>query len=197
VAAAPVAAEPAWAPAPVSVLEPIVPQYWQPTTPPFDTLGLISILLNLVPFFAIGNIAAIVVARQADKRRAAMGFPRSTLSAVGRVLGYVFTILIWIGIVAAVLIPVFLNQRAAAFHKHDLRPTDARNAIVAELGYHEQFGTFTLMPGLVTHGYAPTPAVTSTVLSADRTRFCLRFTQAGHVAYYDSTRDILGPAPCR
>ncbi|MDX6216068.1 MAG: hypothetical protein QOG99_1652, partial [Frankiales bacterium] len=164
--------------------------------PPFDTLGLLSVLSVFVLPVA-GPIAALVLARQSDKQRDRAGLPRTGLAVAGRVLGWVFGALTGIAVLAAIAIPVFLNQRAAAFQKHDLRPTDARNAIVAELGYHEQFGTFTLMPGLVTHGYTPTPAVTSTVLSADSAHFCLRFAQAGHVAYYDSTQDILGPAPCR
>lgn len=201
-AAAPVAAEPAWAPAPVTVLPPAAPQYWQ-QPPPFDTLGLVALLCNLVPFLALGNIAAIVLSKRADRERLRQGFPPSGVAQAARIIGWVLSSIIAVGIIAAILIPVFLSQRHLG-QQHAV-PTvasaaiegDARQAVDIESGYHQQFGIFATMPGLVADGFTPTPGVTTQVVHADRSSYCLQVSSAGASLFYDSTTDQLSQTPCR
>jgi hypothetical protein len=74
---------------------------------------------------------------------------------------------------------------------------DARQAVGIESGYYQQFGVFTTTPGLLTHGFAPTPGVTTQVLHADRSSYCLQLSNAGASLFFDSTTGLLSQTPCR
>jgi hypothetical protein len=178
-----------------------MPQHWQ-QPPPFDTLGLVALLCNLVPFFALGNIAAIVLSKRADRERARQGFAPSGLALAARIVGWVFVSLVTVGIVAAILIPVFLSQRHLGQHAVPTITSagiegDARQAVGIETRYYEQFGIYTTLPGLVAHGFTPTSGVTTQVLHANRSSYCLRVSNQGTSLYYDSTTDLLSATPCR
>ena len=194
-------------PPPYVPTQPQVPyaQPWVNPKPPFDTLGLVSILLNLFPFLALGQIAAVIVSKQADKKRDAMGYPRSGMAAVGRILGYVFGTLIGLGVLLAILLPVFLHARhpgtsapQRAIQRADAAAVevDARNAVNVETQYYAEFGIYTTLPGLLAHGYRPSAGVTTNVLSADRSRFCLQVSARDTTLFYDSTTSLLSTRPC-
>ncbi|MCU1600747.1 MAG: hypothetical protein JWO22_1456, partial [Frankiales bacterium] len=166
--------------------------------PPFDTLGLVSILCNFLPLGGIGQIAAVLVAKKADQERAKLGYPRSTMSAVGRVLGWFFGILIGIGILLAILLPLVLSHHARAGGSqpwtkadNDAVVANTRTAATAEVTYFQSHGTYADLSGLRANGFAPTQGVSVAVLHADRSRFCLQLTLLGKVGWYSSTTDNL------
>jgi hypothetical protein len=179
----------------------VAPQYWQ-QLPPFDTLGLVALLCNLMPIFALGNIAAIVLSKRADRARVQQGFAPSGVALAARIVGWVLTSIIALCIIAAIFIPVFLSQRHLGQHAGPTAVSaaiegDARQAVGIESSYYQQFGTFTTMPGLLAHGFAPTAGVTTEVRHADRSSYCLQLSNAGANLFFDSTTGLLSQTPCR
>lgn len=199
----PPTANPAWAP---PVAQPVA--FAPAGTAPFDTLGLVSILCNLFPFFAIGQVAAVLVANKADRERAKLGYPGSGLAAVGRALGWIFGVLIGLGILLAIVLPVFVSRHhtagpgstrpIASQSINDTAIANVRAAASVEETYHQQFGIYTGNAGLAAHGYTPTGGVTLAVLHADRTRYCMKVDLGNAEGWFDSRTGNLTPtASCR
>jgi hypothetical protein len=187
--------------APVAVVEPVFEEPWRIPQPPFDWLGLIALLLCFLPLLGLNQIAAYFLAKRAYRKRIVAGFRRSGLALAARIIS---TAAFWLTL-------VFLLLWLAGYHpfrtSHASVPSGpasvpaapyetAQQAVAVESAYHAKYGIYAPEAGLVAHGYAPAPGITSKVLHADRTRFCLQLSSAEGTYWYDSTTSVLSGERC-
>ena len=128
--------------------------------------------------------AETIVARPAGPVRA----PVPTWAKVLIVLGVLGFGLIALGIVAAIAIPVFLNQREKAADVEV--KSDLRSVASAEESYYTDFASYTADPSQLD---VAQPASQIAVLAADSTGYCLGGRPAdgrGNVWYYSSSAGL-------
>ena len=104
-------------------------------------------------------------------------------------------VVVIIGILAAIAIPVFLNQREKAADAG--AKSDLKNAATIQETYLVDFGTYTTDPAtLATAGFKNTEGVTFAIVSADVDGYCMSAGGAPSDAiwYYDSSNGGLLPS---
>ncbi|WP_309649334.1 prepilin-type N-terminal cleavage/methylation domain-containing protein [Nocardioides sp.] len=104
-------------------------------------------------------------------------------------------VVVIIGVLAAIAIPVFLNQREKAADAG--AKSDLKNAATIQETYLVDEGTYTADEAvLTTAGFKNTEDVTFTILSADVDGYCMSATGAPSdvIWYYDSSNGGLLPS---
>ena len=104
-------------------------------------------------------------------------------------------VVVIIGILAAIAVPVFLNQRAKA--SDAAAKSDLKNAATAQEAYLVDKSSYsTTQAGIESTGFKKTSSVTFTVISADASEYCMSAKGANSSAtwYYDSANGGLLPA---
>ena len=96
-------------------------------------------------------------------------------------------VVIIIGILAAIAIPVFLNQRQKAWNS--AAKSDLRNAAVIQESYFTDNSSYTNLAGLTTEGFTGSEAVTLTVVSFGTTAYCMKakHNSGGSTWYFSSS----------
>jgi hypothetical protein len=195
VAEQPVAEQPSFY-APVQATVPAQPQGYgtYPAAPASGTDGLAiaSLVLSLLWLGGLGSVGGIVTGHLSRSKAKSEGRRPSGLALAGLILGYVGASFLALGILAAIAIPVFLNQHAkgtAAEVKSNLR-----NAAVAEETFLTDHGSYAQDTG--TLGFTPSDGVEVVVLRAGATDYCLGARKLTQVFYYDSRTGGLSTSPC-
>jgi type IV pilus assembly protein PilA len=122
--------------------------------------------------------------RHHDKERDHMMTPlkyRDAQREEGFTLIELLVVVIIIGILAAIAIPVFLNQRQRAWNS--AAQSDLRNAAVGQETYYTDYGTYTDDEALLADqqiGFNPSRDVTLTVVSGDDQGYCMTARHSGH-----------------
>lgn len=165
-----------------------------PATPPSGTDGLAiaSLVLSLVWLGGLGSVGGIVTGHLSRSKAKREGRQPSGLALAGLILGYVGAAFMALAILAAIAIPVFLNQASkgtAAEVKSNLR-----NAAVAEETFMTDHGSYAR--DTTTLGFTPTDGVDVAVLRVDATDYCLGARKLTQVFYYDSRSGTLTTTPC-
>lgn len=194
--AEPVPEQPALYTPPVPPTVPAQPQGYgspQPALPTgVDGLAIASLVLSLVWLGGLGSVGAIVTGHMSRSKARREGRQPSGIALAGLILGYLGAAFITVAILAAIAIPVFLNQQqkgTAAEVKANLR-----NAAVAEEAFATDHGGYA--PDTATLGFAPTQGVEVVVLRASATDYCLGARKLTQVFYYDSSNGGLTTTPC-
>ena len=109
-----------------------------------------------------------------------------------------FGVLLILGIIAAIAIPVALNEHEKEFTAEV--ESDLKNAAVAEEVYFTEYATYTTsVEELEESGYQPTDGVEITVERANENRYCLEGRHEemdDDVWSYDSLRGSPRKGPC-
>jgi type IV pilus assembly protein PilA len=96
-------------------------------------------------------------------------------------------VVVIIGVLAAIAIPTFLNQREKAADA--AAKSDLKNAATIQESYLVDNNTYAAQADIVTAGYKPSSDVTLTVVDATTTRYCMKAVSAPSSTtwYYDSS----------
>lgn len=119
---------------------------WHPVAPTVsrDGLAVASLVLGVLWIFGLGSVAAVVCGHVSRRRAAQTGQRPSGLALAGLVLGYAGCALFVVGVLAAIAIPAFLQQRQAAAHAIVAEAVGVPPAVEAQFGGSpftpEQFG---------------------------------------------------------
>jgi hypothetical protein len=179
---APAGPPPGYGPAPYGA-------YYPSYAPPSRTDGfaIASLVCSLI--FGLGSLFAVIFGHVSTSRSRREGRSSSGLAIAGLVLGYLGLL----GIIAAIAIPVFLNQRLAGYDASV--KSDLRNAATAEEQIYTSTGAFsTDVSQLNTTVAAGNRLV---VLGATSSSVCIEGTssRSPRVWYYSSTAGI-STTPC-
>jgi hypothetical protein len=162
---------------------------------PGKTLGIVSFVLSLAWMGGLGSIAAIVTGHMSRSKDRKAGAPQSGLALAGLILGYLGVVLL--PLLAAIAIPVFLDQRAQA--QSAGLASELRNAAVVQETVMADYGSYaTSADELVAAGYSGDPAVRLEVLAMDGVNYCLGAVvpEVGEALYFDSATGTVSPTPC-
>ena len=99
-------------------------------------------------------------------------------------------VIIIIGILAAIAIPVYLNQRQKAYDS--TAQSDLRNMATAMEAYYSDNNDYTGVTETILHdnyGFRPSTAATDSVISAGTAAYCLESNVTGSSAPYYLTSD--------
>lgn len=159
-------------------------------------LGIASLVLSVLYLFGFGSLLAVVLGHVSRGRDRRAGVAPNGLALAGLVLGYVGLALI--PLLAAVVIPTFLAQRAEA--ATSVVTGELRRAVLAQEAWAVQNGGYTQsMAELGSTGYITDAQVSVQVIGADRGEFCLRgnsLASGSVVLYADSTTGSITTSPC-
>lgn len=173
----------------------VVPAYGTAPAPATnDGLAIASLVMSLLWVMGLGSVGAIVTGHLSRSKARREGRQPSGLALAGLIIGYVGAAFMVVAVLAAVAIPVFLNQRVTADNA-DVKAS-LRNLATAEEAYATDHGAYTEdLSALETGGYAPDSTVQVRIFRADETGYCL----GGHKdtsTYYYSSGTGLGTVPC-
>lgn len=168
-------------PVPPTPALPAQPQYAYPPQGT-DGLAVASLVLSLVWLMGLGSIAAVITGHLSRGRAKREGRPPSGLALAGLIIGYVGGLLITIPILAAIAIPVFLNQRALG--NQSVIKSDLRELSVLEETYSVDNSAYSDDLSMI--GYSRDDGVVVSVVSASGTSYCLEGTKNGTTLYFDS-----------
>jgi hypothetical protein len=160
-----------------------------------NALAIASLVSGMLWLFWLGSIAAIVTGIMALRRKVTGG--HQAMAVIGIVLGG----LSFLGapVLAAVAVPVFLDQRDAATEA--MTASAVRNAAIEmEIAYttagRYPTGSFILIEDVIP-AFNSDPAVQVMIVSSDTTGFCLEAShESGATAWYDSRAGGTVDAPC-
>ena len=183
---------------PVTITPSVPPTY---TTAPYaaapsghDGLAIASLVLSLLWLMGLGSVGAIVTGHLSRSKAKREGRQPSGMALAGVVIGYVGAAFMVLGILAAIAIPVFLDQRVKA-DRADVK-SSLRSLAVAEEAYQVDHGAYTEdLSALEAGGYAPDGAVQVRIFRADEGGYCLGAHQDTTTYYYRSGSGI-GTEPC-
>jgi hypothetical protein len=162
---------------------------------PGRTLGIVSFVLSLAWMGGLGSIAAIVTGHMSRSKDHKAGAPTSGLALAGLILGYLG--LAFVPLMAAVAIPVFLDQRAQA--ESAGLAAELRHAAVVQETLMAEYGSYaTSAEELVAAGYSGDPSIRLEVLAMDGVDYCLGAVvpEVGEALYFDSATGTVSPTPC-
>jgi len=160
-----------------------------------DSLAITSLVLSLLWVFGLGSVGAVVTGHLSRSHAKREGREPSGLALAGLILGYVGAAFMVVGFLAAIAIPVFLNQRLRGVDAQ-VR-SDLRNAATAEEVYYTDHGTYAGdVATLRSAGFTSAPGVEVEVLGAQARSYCLGARKDGRVFYYDGTTGRLSTVPC-
>ncbi|MFN2538473.1 MAG: DUF4190 domain-containing protein [Mycobacteriales bacterium] len=170
------------------------PRYPSPSTGT-DGLAIASLVLGLLWIGGAGSVGAIVTGHLSRSKANREGRQPSGMALAGLILGYIGATFLVVGVLAAIAIPVFLDQR--------VKGTDAavranlRSAAIAEEAYATSHGTYTGdLAALRATGFAETDGVEVAVLDVGARSYCLGGRKLGRTYYYDSTTGGLTTTAC-
>lgn len=162
---------------------------------PGKTLGIVSLVLSLAWMGGLGSIAAIITGHMSRSKDRKAGAPQSGLALAGLILGYLG--LAFIPLMAAIAIPVFLDQRAQA--QSAGLASELRSAAVVQETLFTDYGSYaTSAAELAGGGYSGDPSIRLEVLAVDAVSYCLGAVapEVGDALYYDSATGTVSPTPC-
>jgi hypothetical protein len=162
---------------------------------PGKTLGIVSFVLSLAWMGGLGSLAAIITGHMSRSKDRKAGAPQSGLALAGLILGYLG--LAFLPLMAAVAIPVFLDQRAQA-QSAELS-AELRSAAVVQESLMVDYGSYaTSADELAAAGHSGDPSVLLEVLAVDAVSYCLGAVvpEDGEALYYDSTTGTVSATPC-
>lgn len=164
---------------------------------PGKTLGIVSLVLSLVWVGGLGSVAAAVTGHMSRSKDRKAGAPPSGLALAGLILGYLGALMMLVLLVAAVAIPVFLNERAQAASGE--LGAELRSAALVQEALYADYGSYATSAGeLAGGGYSGDPSIRVEVLAVDAVSYCLGAVvpEVGDALYYDSTTGTVSPTPC-
>src|ERR1700712_1746527 len=157
-----------------------------PSSPRADGFAIASLVCGLI--LAFGGLFAVIFGHVSIARSRREGRSASGLAIAGLVLGYLGLLLI----LAAIAIPVFLEQRGAGYDASV--KSDLRSAATAEEEVYTSTGSFTTDVDQLHTSVAAGNRVV--VVGATGSSFCLEgSSQSPNVWYYSSTTG-LSTTPC-
>jgi hypothetical protein len=168
------------------------PAYGQQAGSGKDGLRMASLICGILWLGGAASVAAVVLGHLSRSRARREGRQASGVALAGLILGYLGS---FVGL-AAIAIPVFLDQResaAAAVVKSDLRAV-----ATLEAEYWVDHKTYADLGTLTAQGLTVRPEVVLAVLKADELSFCLgaQSRTMTAVTYYYSPENGLQATPC-
>ncbi|MCW2543849.1 MAG: hypothetical protein JWM40_1401 [Frankiales bacterium] len=175
-------------------------QQWVPRESPVapppsgtDTKAIVSLVLGVLWLGGLASVGAIVLGHLSRSEARRDGRAPSGLALAGLILGYIGASFIVVGILAAIAIPVFLNQSQkgdAAAVKLELRD-------VAQLEETHRIDNDSYTTDTDVLRYVAPTNVRVVILSADASGYCIRATHTGsEVRWYYEASQGLTSAPC-
>ena len=160
-----------------------------------DGMAIASLVLSVLWMVGLGSVGGVVLGHLSRSKAKREGRQPSGLALAGLILGYAGAAFMVAMILAAIAIPVFLNQRVKG--NDAIVRSDLRNAATAEEMYMTDRGAYTAdVTTLQSVGFVPDRRVEVQVFRADSTGYCI----GGHLDtstfYFDSTNGGLTQAPC-
>jgi type IV pilus assembly protein PilA len=166
-------------------------------------MAVASLVLGILWLLGFGSIAAVVLGHLSRRRAAHEGRPKSGLALAGLILGYLGTVFLVVGVLAAIAIPVFLNQRQLGYQASV--KADLRSVANAEESYNTDNGRYAPVEAGIA-GQATVRGGATVPLSAGNTITSTTITRAGFCLdasnplttvdrHYGSAAGGLAPAP--
>lgn len=158
-------------------------------------LAIASIVCGVLWLFWLGSIAAVVTGIMALRRKVTGG--HQAMAIIGLVLGGIS--FLGAPVMAAVAIPVFLDQRDAATEA--MTASDLRNAAIEmEMAYttagRYPSGSLTPIEDVIPT-FSGSTAVDVTIVSSDDMGYCLEAAhETGVTTWYDSRAGGIVDVPC-
>jgi Tfp pilus assembly protein PilE len=159
-------------------------QVYAPAPSGTDALAITSLVTSLLWLGGAGSVAGIITGHMSRSKARREGREPSGMALAGLILGYIGATFIVVCILAAIAIPVFLNQRVTG-EQATLR-SSLRNMAIAEEAYFTEHATYTPDPGaLRATGFSPDPTVEVAVLRASSNSYCLGAHKGTQTLYFD------------
>lgn len=176
-----------------TVPQPIaVPAHAAPQAAERDGYAIASLVLGVLWIFGVGSLGAVVLGHLSNSEAVRKGRPKSGLAVAGLVLGYLGSAFFVLGVLAAIVIPTFLNQRQKA-DSVDVKAA-VTEAAAAEEEYFTTAGTYTGDLGEL--GLPPAgEGVTLRVISVSDTTYCIAAGKGPVIWWYGSATG-LSTRPC-
>lgn len=172
-------------------------QRHQPAVPAaggHDGLAITSLVSSLVWVMGLGSVVAVVTGHLSRSRARREGRAPSGLALAGLVIGYVGIALMTVGVLAAVAIPVFLNQRTNS-DTADVKSALRNAAIAEEAGFisSNAYGGTDL---LEQNGWTPDPHVQLQVARVSADDYCLVATKGSTTLWLLGSQATPSRTPC-
>ena len=158
-------------------------QAYTPAPSRTDGLAIASLVAGLVWAGGLGSIAAIITGHMSRGKAKKEGRQPSGMALAGLILGYLGAAFLVIAFLAAIAIPVFLNQRETG--DRSAVKSDLRTLAIAEETYFTDHETYTTDQGAMQ--FTPSAAVDVAVLRADQRGYCLGGHKNTTTLYFDGT----------
>lgn len=177
-------------------------QQWVPAYAPspvsgsvHDGLAIGSLVLSVLWLVGLGSVAGVVLGHVSRSKAAREGRQKSGVALAGLIVGYVGVAFMVIGILAAVAIPVFLNQREKGYVAQE--KSDLRQLATIEETYYTDNGTYATDISQLS-GFGPADGDRVQIVSASADGYCLaaRNDAVSSYYYYDSQAGGLTTQPC-
>lgn len=159
-----------------------------PTGTGTDTKAIVSLVLGVLWLGGLASIGAIVLGHLSRGEARREGRPPSGMALAGLILGYAGASFIVIGILAAIAIPVFLNQSQKA-DSADVK-SELRKVAVLEEARRVDADSYTTDVEALT--YVAPSDIRVEILSADADTYCIQATHADSEVrwYYEPSRGV-------
>jgi Tfp pilus assembly protein PilE len=145
---------------------------WQSTSPApsSDGKAIASLVLSILWLAGFGSIAGVILGHLSRGEAKRAGRAPSGMALAGLIIGYVGAALFLIGILAAIAIPVFLNER---MKDEDAQARGQLRAVaLLEESYYTDASTYTSDLSALPR-YEPRADVDLRILSASESGYCL------------------------
>lgn len=187
------AAQPVWPSFPTPATTPAGPAYGYQPPRPTDGLAIASLVLSLVWMLGLGSICAVVLGHVSRGRAKREGREKSGVALAGLIIGYLGVVSL-VGILAAIAIPTFLDQRSKAFDA--TLKADLREAALVQEAAHIDYDAYVDLDTLQAAGFAPADGVQVDVLEYSASSYCMVATTADVVWYFGSADSAPTTTPC-
>ena len=159
-----------------------------------DGLAITSLVSSLLWVMGLGSVVAVVTGHLSRSRAKQEGREPSGLALAGLVIGYLGVSLMVVGVLAAVAIPVFLNQSA----KSDTADVKSalRNAAIAEESGFVSSNAYGGTDLLEQQGWTPDPGVRLQVARVTPDDYCLVATKGRTTLWLLGSEATPSSIPC-
>lgn len=169
---------------------------WQPIAPPptSDGKAIASLVLSILWLAGVGSIAGVVLGHlsRAEARRA--GRQPGGMALAGLIIGYLGAALFFLGVLAAIAIPVFLNERIKDGESQ--ARSQLRQVALLEETYYTDAETYTAALNELPN-YQARRDVDLRIVSASERGYCLSATPVhGDRTYYYLSDVGISTDPC-